>query len=204
MVDLGISFPDESMPGVDVVLPDLQFIESRKDKLEAIILTHAHEDHFGAIQYLWKRLSVPVYGTAFTLALLRRKLAESRLDYKIPLHEIDFNVTYDFGPISVELDELRWIENPIRSAWYESSHPIVDLHLQFSPQTVPASILVIRLISALLPLLLPEPVKLHADFRSTAWPQVHPLHHVAPILKLLRSILGFAIVDLPFNTQRYC
>ncbi len=49
MVDLGISFPDESMPGVDVVLPDLQFIEARKDKLEAIILTHAHEDHFGAI-----------------------------------------------------------------------------------------------------------------------------------------------------------
>ena len=106
MVDLGISFPDESMPGVDVVLPDLQFIESRKDKLEAIILTHAHEDHFGAIQYLWKRLSVPVYGTAFTLALLRRKLAESRLDYKIPLHELDFNITYDFGPISVELVQL--------------------------------------------------------------------------------------------------
>ena len=106
MVDLGLSFPDESMPGVDVVLPDLQFIEARKDKLEAIILTHAHEDHFGAIQYLWKRLSVPVYGTEFTLALLRRKLAESRLDYKIPLHELDFNITYDFGPISVEIVQL--------------------------------------------------------------------------------------------------
>ena len=95
MVDLGISLPDESMPGVDVVLPDLRFIEARKDKLEAIILTHAHEDHFGAIPYLWKRLGVPVYGTAFTLALLRRKLAESRLDYKIPLHELDF-IAYDF------------------------------------------------------------------------------------------------------------
>ena len=58
MVDLGISFPDESMPGVDVVLPDLRFIEARKDKLEALILTHAHEDHFGAIPYLWKRVSI--------------------------------------------------------------------------------------------------------------------------------------------------
>ena len=106
MVDLGISFPDESMPGVDVVLPDLRFIEARKDKLEAIILTHAHEDHFGAVPYLWKRLGVPVYGTAFTLALLHRKLAESRLDYKIPLHELDFNITYDFGPLSVELVQL--------------------------------------------------------------------------------------------------
>ena len=106
MVDLGISFPDESMPGVDVVLPDLRFIEARKDKLEAIILTHAHEDHFGAVPYLWKRLGVPVYGTAFTLALLHRKLAESRLDYKIPLHQLDFNITYDFGPLSVELVQL--------------------------------------------------------------------------------------------------
>ena len=106
MVDLGISFPDESMPGVDIVLPDLRFIEARKDKLEAIILTHAHEDHFGAIPYLWKRLGVPVYGTAFTLALLRRKLAESRLDYKIPLHELDFNIAYDFGPFSIELVQL--------------------------------------------------------------------------------------------------
>ena len=106
MVDLGISFPDESMPGVDVVLPDLRFIEARKDKLEAIILTHAHEDHFGAVPYLWKRLGVPVYGTAFTLALLHRKLAESRLDYKIPLHELDFNITYDFGSLSVELVQL--------------------------------------------------------------------------------------------------
>ena len=106
MVDLGISFPDESMPGIDVVLPDLQFIEARKDKLEAIILTHAHEDHFGAIPYLWNRLGVPVYGTAFTLALLRRKLAESRLNYKIPLHQLDFNIMYDFGPLSVELVQL--------------------------------------------------------------------------------------------------
>mgnify|MGYP005738060343 CR=1 FL=1 len=73
MIDLGISFPDETLPGVDVVLPDLSFIEARKNKLEALILTHAHEDHCGAIPYRWERLKIAVYGTAFTLALLRRQ-----------------------------------------------------------------------------------------------------------------------------------
>ena len=107
MVDLGISFADESLPGVDVVLPDLTFIEERKDKLEGLILTHAHEDHYGAIPYLWERLQIPVYGTAFTLALLRRKLAESRVDFDIEMHEIDFNTAYEFGPFSVELLALN-------------------------------------------------------------------------------------------------
>ena len=107
MVDLGISFADETMPGVDVVLPDLTFIEERKDKLEGLILTHAHEDHYGAIPYLWERLGVPVYGTAFTLALLRRKLAEARVDFHIEMHEIDYNTPYDFGPFSVELIALN-------------------------------------------------------------------------------------------------
>ena len=107
MVDLGISFADESMPGVDVVLPDLSFIEERKDKLQALILTHAHEDHYGAIPYLWERLQVPVYGTAFTLALLRRKLAEARVDFDIEMHELDYNRPYEFGPFSVELLALN-------------------------------------------------------------------------------------------------
>ena len=106
MIDLGISFPDESLPGVDVILPDLSFIEARKNKLEAIILTHAHEDHFGAIPYLWERLKVPVYGTAFTLALLRRKLSEARIDVSIPLHELKYNTDYQFGPFSLELVNL--------------------------------------------------------------------------------------------------
>ena len=106
MIDLGISFPDEFLPGVDVVLPDLSFIEARKNNLEALILTHAHEDHFGAIPYLWERLQVPVYGTAFTLALLRRKLSEARVDVSIPLYELHYNVDYQFGPFSIELVSL--------------------------------------------------------------------------------------------------
>ena len=107
MVDLGISFPDDTMPGIDILIPDISYIEDRKDQLEALILTHAHEDHFGAIPYLWSRLGVPIYGTAFTIALLKRKLSESRIDIKIPLHVIDYNCEYKFKSFSVELVHLN-------------------------------------------------------------------------------------------------
>ena len=69
MVDLGISFPDESTPGVDVILPDLKFIADRREQLAGLVLTHGHEDHFGAIPYLWSLIGCPVYGSAFTIAL---------------------------------------------------------------------------------------------------------------------------------------
>ena len=106
MVDLGISFPDDNMPGIDIVLPDLTFIEERKANLEAIILTHAHEDHFGAIPYLWQKLKVPVYGSPFTIALLRRKLSEARSKLKVPLITIDYNTSLQLGPFSIEFINL--------------------------------------------------------------------------------------------------
>ncbi|MCH1428228.1 MAG: ribonuclease J, partial [Alphaproteobacteria bacterium] len=106
MIDLGISFSDETTPGVDIILPDIRFAEEHKVNLRGIILTHAHEDHFGAIPYLWDKLQVPIYGTAFTLALLRRKLAEAKLPEKIPLHEIKYNVDYNFGAFTVEFVAL--------------------------------------------------------------------------------------------------
>ena len=70
MIDLGISFSDETTPGVDIILPDIRFAEEQKVNIKAIILTHAHEDHFGAVPYLWEKLNVPIYGTPFTIALL--------------------------------------------------------------------------------------------------------------------------------------
>ena len=97
MVDLGISFPDDSTPGVDVILPDLKFIAERREKLAGLILTHGHEDHLGAIPYLWSQIGCPIYGSAFTLALLRRKLAESRGDFDIQLHEMGMNVPRQIG-----------------------------------------------------------------------------------------------------------
>ena len=103
MVDLGISFPDESMPGIDVVLPDLSFIEARRDQLDGLVLTHGHEDHLGAIPYMWSKLGCPVYGSAFTLALLRRKLAENGNQQDIPLIELSPGMVQDIGAFSIEM-----------------------------------------------------------------------------------------------------
>jgi ribonuclease J len=76
MVDLGLSFADETLPGVEIVLPDPSFIAERRKDLSGLVLTHAHEDHFGAIPYLWERLRCPIYCTRFTAAVLARKLEE--------------------------------------------------------------------------------------------------------------------------------
>jgi ribonuclease J len=77
MVDLGLSFADETLPGVEIVLPDPSFIAERSESLCGLVLTHAHEDHFGALPYLWQRLRCPIYCTRFTAAVLRRKLEEA-------------------------------------------------------------------------------------------------------------------------------
>ncbi len=107
MVDLGISFPDESTPGVDVILPDLKFIADRREKLSGLVLTHGHEDHLGAIPYLWSQIGCPIYGSAFTLALLRRKLSESRGEFDIPLHEIGMNAPFELGAFEIEMVTLN-------------------------------------------------------------------------------------------------
>ncbi|MFV0297359.1 MAG: MBL fold metallo-hydrolase, partial [Hyphomicrobiaceae bacterium] len=76
MVDLGITFPEgEFDPGVDVIMPDLTFIEQHARNLEGIVLTHAHEDHLGAVIELWPRLQVPIFATPFTAAFLKAKIA---------------------------------------------------------------------------------------------------------------------------------
>ena len=103
MVDLGIAFGDESTPGIDVVMPDPDFIEERSDDLVGIVLTHAHEDHFGAVQYLWPRLRCPVYATPFAAALLRLKLQESDFADEVEIVEVPLSGTVSAGPFDVEL-----------------------------------------------------------------------------------------------------
>ena len=106
MVDLGISFPDETMPGVDVVLPDLRFIEKQRDKLDGLVVTHGHEDHLGAIPYLWEKLQCPIYGTPFTLALVRGKIKEHLPDAKVKLISLPFNEQVKIGNFEVEFVSL--------------------------------------------------------------------------------------------------
>lgn len=102
MVDLGISFADETMPGLDVIMADPRFIVERKDQLAGLVLTHAHEDHLGAVQYLWPQLECPIYCTPFTAAVLRGKLAERGLTNKVPIVEVPVRGSANIGPFSVE------------------------------------------------------------------------------------------------------
>ena len=79
VVDAGLMFPEDHMLGIDIVIPDFSYLRERRDKVAAVVLTHGHEDHIGALPFLLKEISVPVYGTPLTLALLREKLREHGL-----------------------------------------------------------------------------------------------------------------------------
>ena len=104
MVDLGITFPEgENDPGVDVILPDLRFIEAARGNLAGLVLTHAHEDHFGAVIELWPRLKVPIYATPFTAALLKSKQGEFGGKLKLPIHVVEMGQRFTVGPFDVEL-----------------------------------------------------------------------------------------------------
>ena len=106
MVDCGISFADDTMPGLDVIMPDASFIEERRDDLVGIVVTHAHEDHLGAIQYLWPRFKTTVYATPFTANLLRQKLVETKLETSVPIVEIPMSGKFSIAPFELELITL--------------------------------------------------------------------------------------------------
>ena len=89
MVDLGLTFGGAEYPGVELILPDLEFIEARKKDLLGIVLTHGHEDHIGAIPYLAADLGVPLYATPFTATLIRGKLEEERIADRVELNVIE-------------------------------------------------------------------------------------------------------------------
>ncbi|HZT49431.1 MAG TPA: ribonuclease J [Hyphomicrobiaceae bacterium] len=107
MIDLGITFPEgENDPGIDVILPDLRFIEEERGSLAGLVLTHAHEDHLGAVIELWPRLRVPIYATPFTAAMLTSKLAEHGRGLQLPINEVPRNGRFDVGPFGLELIEV--------------------------------------------------------------------------------------------------
>ena len=106
IVDCGVTFGDLSTPGVDVIMPDPRFIEERRHQLLGIVLTHAHEDHMGAVAYLWERLRCPIYATPFTAYLMRDRLAERGLQNEAKVREISLTGRFEIGPFDLELITL--------------------------------------------------------------------------------------------------
>lgn len=102
IIDAGLMFPEDYMLGVDIVIPAMDYIRENRDKVQAIIITHAHEDHIGALPYLLKEIRLPVYGTAFTLGIVRNKLIEFELNSFIDLNLVNPGETLTIDPFEIE------------------------------------------------------------------------------------------------------
>ena len=108
MVDLGVTFGDETIPGLDLVMADPSFIVERREKLAGLIVTHAHEDHVGAVAHLWPQLKCPVYATPFCAAFLQYKLKEAGLDGQVPVTVVPLGGRVEIGPFSVDFITLTY------------------------------------------------------------------------------------------------
>ena len=150
MVDCGVTFADGGYPGIDLILPDLQFIEERADDLVGIVITHGHEDHIGALPYLAEDLGVPIYCTPFTAGLVRGKLEEEGIASRVSLHVIKPDQRFQLGPFGFRFVELAHsipepnalvIDTPAGRVfhtgdWKLDAHPV--LGRPSSPETLTA------------------------------------------------------------------
>src|SRR5438105_14534597 len=106
IIDCGVTFGADSQPGLEVVMPDPGFIVERRERLLGIVATHAHEDHIGAIPYLWNQWGCPVWAAPFTASLLRAKLAEVGLADQVKIHVVPLSGRFTIGPFDLELITL--------------------------------------------------------------------------------------------------
>lgn len=102
VIDAGLMFPEQELLGVDIVIPDIAYLKQHKHMVRAIVLTHAHEDHIGAVPYILPDLDVPIFGTEFTLAIVRKKLEEAALLDKARLNTVKAGQTTNIGPFAIE------------------------------------------------------------------------------------------------------
>ncbi|WP_058260511.1 ribonuclease J [Fenollaria timonensis] len=133
--DCGMTFPEDEMLGVDIVIPDITYLEKNKERIKGIVLTHGHEDHIGAIPYVLKKINVPIYGTRLTLGLLENKLKEHNLKPK--MHVVNFNDKVRLGKIVVEfIRQCHSIPDSAALAFHTPAGVIVhtgDFKIDFTP-----------------------------------------------------------------------
>ena len=102
VVDCGLGFPDDDMPGIDLVIPDISYLEANKDKLRGVFLTHGHEDHIGAVPYMLRSINPPVYGTPLTLGIIKNKLEEHILPWRPSLRPVNAGDVIKAGALEIE------------------------------------------------------------------------------------------------------
>ncbi len=106
VIDAGMMFPDAELLGVDIVTPDFSYLEENRDKVRALLLTHGHEDHIGGVPFLLSQISVPIYGTPFTLALVERRLEEHEMLSSVKLNRVKAGDKVEIGPFQVEFIQV--------------------------------------------------------------------------------------------------
>ncbi len=102
LVDCGLEFPEDDMLGVDLVIPDITYLERNKEKIKGLVITHGHEDHIGSIPYILKQINIPIYATPLTIGLIKNKLEEHHLERRTTINTVLPGETIKFGNISVE------------------------------------------------------------------------------------------------------
>ena len=102
LVDCGLAFPEDDMLGIDLVIPDMSYLEKNKEKIRGLVITHGHEDHIGAIPYLLKQMNIPIYGTKLTIGLIEHKLEEHKLLRSSKLKVVNPGQTINLGSMKVE------------------------------------------------------------------------------------------------------
>ena len=137
IVDCGLAFPDEDMPGIDLVIPDFAFVEKNRSKIKGVVITHGHEDHIGAVPYLLKKLNVPVYGTALTIGLIESKLKEHGLTGSARLNVTPPGSRIKLGCMEVELVHVNHsIADSVSLAIHSPAGVVVhtgDFKIDFTP-----------------------------------------------------------------------
>jgi ribonuclease J len=137
LIDAGLAFPDEEMPGIDLVLPDFSYLRERQDELMGVILTHGHEDHVGALPYLLREFNIPVYATRLTLELVRPKLAEFGIKRAESLREVKAGETVNVGGLGAEFINVNHsIPDAVAVALYTDAGIVIfsgDYKLDLTP-----------------------------------------------------------------------